>query len=113
MLTERDMLQILGNAFVSGSIDDLLPLLTEDCIYHSDLSGITCEGKNAIVERWAAVNDRILKRAPYFFEIVPSDQLVRDRHVAPPVFRGDYCIKLAYITPDNLLALSFIIAIPL
>ncbi|MDR1731770.1 MAG: hypothetical protein LBR61_06700 [Synergistaceae bacterium] len=108
MKTERELLQVLGNAFVEGSVEELLPLLTNDCLYYSDLSGITSAGKNAIAQRWAEVNARQPEKVPYFFKIVPTASLVNNRDALPKVFTGNYCMKLAYRTPDNLLALGFI-----
>ncbi|MDR1731766.1 MAG: WG repeat-containing protein [Synergistaceae bacterium] len=107
MKTEKELLQVLGNAFVEGSVEKLLPLLTDDCLYHSDLSWMKSIGKDAIAKRWSTVNAQ-QNKTPYCFEIIPSGPVVRKIEALPEIYGGRDCIKLSLETPDNTAALVFI-----
>ena len=107
MRDEETLLRLLGNAFVTGDILELLPALTDDCKYSSDLSGFQSFGKDAIVERWVNVNKQPDKRL-CFFEIIPSYPLIRDKENLPSIYESKHCIKLSVDEPDNLAALVFI-----
>ena len=107
MRDEKELLQLLGNAFITGDVQELLPALTGDCKYSSHLSGFESFGKDAIVEKWAGVNKQPVKHL-YFFEVIPRATVIRDVENLPEIYKGEYCIKLSIDTPDDLLNLVFI-----
>ena len=39
MMKDREIIEILGNAFANGEVDALTGLLSDDCEYVSDYSG--------------------------------------------------------------------------
>ena len=48
-------IQLLGEAFVNGAVDDFSPYISEGCYYHSDYANKSLNGRDRILKSMISV----------------------------------------------------------
>ena len=64
-MKDREIIEILGNAFANGEVDALTGLLSDDCEYVSDYSGKKVTSAEKIIKCMKEVYDCITDESRY------------------------------------------------
>ena len=78
MMKDREIIEILGNAFANGEVDALTGLLSDDCEYVSDYSGKKVTSAEKIIKCMKEVYDCITDESRYNYRIVDHAGLLRE-----------------------------------
>lgn len=75
-MTHKEMVGVLGRAFSDGFFDELRPLLSEKCKYHSDYSNKTMQGAKTIISRMKKVHSNVDDSCRYTYKEILLDDVI-------------------------------------
>lgn len=103
----------IGDAFVKGAIDELSPILAEDCLYHSDYADRTLHGRQQIISNMSGVYHAQNESERYFYQIEELSAVTLDNIPVitlsdNPDKLGRFCLVLSQYTKDRVVAIVLV-----
>ena len=102
-------IQLLGEAFANGAIDDLAPYIAEECYYHSDYAQKTLRGRDEILKSMTVVYAERDSSDMYYYRIEELHTVVLD--TIPVITLSEnpdklckYCLVLSQYSPGKTVA---------
>ena len=102
-MNERQLMEILGNAFRDGQFDELKQVLHPEAIYSSDYANLTLEGADDILAHMERIYSLLDSTNAYTYEIVSKESVLcpGEDWDAPTGMRvSDYVLILRQYIPE-------------